>query len=148
MPTAIHARVRAARAGESPSLICRVPSGFVVMGDSQLLRGYCLLLPDPVVADLNALKDGDRARFLHDMALIGDALLEVTGAVRCNYEILGNLDPALHAHIFPRFTTEPDAHKTLPPMTIPAADRAAVPFDPVVNRTLMTRIADAVLRRL
>jgi hypothetical protein len=32
------------------------------------------------------------------MTILGDALLEVTGAYRFNYEILGNLEPAMHAH--------------------------------------------------
>jgi diadenosine tetraphosphate (Ap4A) HIT family hydrolase len=147
MPTAIHARVRAAQAGESPSAICRMPSGWAVMGDSQLLRGYCLLLSDPVVPDLNALTGKQRAQFLSDMAIIGDALLEVTGAVRCNYEILGNQDPALHAHIFPRFTNEPEEYRTLPPMFYPAEQRSAIPFDPTRDRELMNQIAEAINKR-
>lgn len=148
MPTAIHARVRAAQAGEILSVICRMPSGWAVMGDSQLLRGYCLLLADPVVPDLNALSGAGRAQFLSDMATIGDALLEVTDAVRCNYEILGNQDPALHAHIFPRFITEPEEFRTVPPMFYPAEQRSAVPFDPDRDRELMRQIAGAIAKRL
>lgn len=148
MPTAIHARVRAAEVGENPSVVCRVSSGWVVMGDSQLLRGYCLLLSDPVVPHLNSLTDEARVQFLSDMALVGDALVEVTGAVRCNYEILGNQDPALHAHIFPRFSTEPDDYRTLPPMFYPAEERAAVPFDVIAHRDLQEQIATAIQRRL
>ena len=148
MPTAIHARVRAAHAGESRSVVCRMPSGWTVMGDSQLLRGYCLLLSDPVVPDLNALSGSERAQFLSDMAILGDAILEVTGAVRCNYEILGNQDPALHAHIFPRFDTEPAEFRTLPPMFYPAEQRSAVPFDATRDRDLMQKIAEAISRRM
>lgn len=144
MPTAIHARVRAAHSGENLSVICRMPSGWAVMGDSQLLHGYCLLLSDPVVPNLNALTGAERAQFLADMATIGDAVLEVTGAVRCNYEILGNQDPALHAHIFPRFSTEPEEFRTLPPMFYPAEQRSAVPFDATRDRELMTKIAEAI----
>lgn len=114
------------------------------MGDSQLLHGYCLLLSDPVVPDLNALTGAERAQFLADMATIGDAVLEVTGAVRCNYEILGNQDPALHAHIFPRFSTETEEFRTLPPMFYPAEQRSAVPFDATRDRELMTKIAEAI----
>ena len=53
--TLIHERVEAARAGTNPTVICRMPSGWAVLGDAQFLRGYSLLLADPVVADLNAL---------------------------------------------------------------------------------------------
>jgi diadenosine tetraphosphate (Ap4A) HIT family hydrolase len=85
-----------------------VPSGWVVLGDVQFLRGYSLLLPDPVVPDLNALSGTQRHQFLKDMAILGDALLQVTGADRINYEILGNSEAALHAHVFPRYANEPE----------------------------------------
>ena len=102
MSTMIHQRVELARAGANPTVVCRVPSGWVVLADQQYLRGYCILNADPVVASLNELPPAQRAVFLADMATVGDALLEVTGAYRINYAILGNTDPALHAHIVPR----------------------------------------------
>jgi diadenosine tetraphosphate (Ap4A) HIT family hydrolase len=86
----------------------------VVLGDVQFLKGYSLLLPDPVVTDLNKLNQARRATFLEEMAALGDALLAVTNAVRINYEILGNTDPALHAHVFPRYSDEPSEVKTRP----------------------------------
>lgn len=79
------------------------------MGDPQVLRGYSLLLPDPVVGDLNQLRGTARQQFLDDLGRLGDALLRVTGARRINYAILGNLEPALHAHLFPRYDSEPQA---------------------------------------
>lgn len=105
--TLIHRRVAEAGAGTNPAVIARMQSGWAVVGDHQVLFGYSLLLPDPVVPDLNALSTADRARFLLDMTALGDALLEVTGAKRINYEILGNSEPALHAHLFPRYHSEP-----------------------------------------
>jgi diadenosine tetraphosphate (Ap4A) HIT family hydrolase len=108
MPTLIHRRVDAARKGENPTVLYRMESGWAVLGDVQVLNGYCLLLPDPVVPTLNDLVELERVKFLRDMALIGDAILEVTGAARINYEILGNSEPALHVHIIPRYEAEPD----------------------------------------
>ena len=60
MTTAIHRQVEAARRGELERVIARMLSGWAVLGDPQITRGYCLLLPDPVVADLNALVDDGR----------------------------------------------------------------------------------------
>lgn len=91
-----------------------MPSGWAVMGDVQFLAGYCLLLPDPVVPDLNAMDMSQRQVFLTDMTRLGDAVLSVTGAVRINYEMLGNLEPALHAHVFPRFNDEAADLRTSP----------------------------------
>jgi diadenosine tetraphosphate (Ap4A) HIT family hydrolase len=105
--TAIHRRVAACQAGTDPTLVARLASGWVVMGDPQVIPGYCLLLPDPVVPDLNALPPDGQVAFLADMTRLGTALRDLTGAVRVNYAIFGNLEPALHAHVFPRRATEP-----------------------------------------
>ena len=105
--TAIHRRVEACRAGTDPTAIVRLASGWAVLGDPQVLRGYCLLLPDPVVPHLNAMAPAAQQAFLADMARIGQAAQEITGAVRINYAIFGNVEPALHAHVFPRYADEP-----------------------------------------
>jgi len=110
----IEDRVRMARAGDNHFVISRMPSGWLVIGDVQPLAGYCLLLADPVVESLNTLDEAQRNIFLRDMALAGDALLEVTGCDRVNYEIWGNSEPALHAHIMPRYGNEPADKRRLP----------------------------------
>lgn len=112
--TAIHRQVEAARRGEFARVVSRMSSGWAVLGDPQITRGYCLLLPDPVVSDLNALTGETRRRFLDDMAALGDAVLAVTGAERINYEILGNVEPALHAHVIPRHASEDPALRSKP----------------------------------
>lgn len=106
------ARVQALRRGQDAAAVAKLPSGWVVMGDRQLLAGYCQLIADPVVPHLNALPDRDRQRFLNDAARIGDALLAATDALRVNYLILGNQCPALHAHVIPRYAWEEPAHLT------------------------------------
>lgn len=146
MTTAIHRFVESARAGTHPSLVCRMPSGWLIMGEKQVRPGYCLLLPDPVVPHLNALIGESRATFLRDMALAGDAILEVTGALRINYEMLGNLEPALHAHIIPRAADEPEHLRTKP---IWSYDWDAAPrFDAARDDALRRAIAATVARRL
>jgi diadenosine tetraphosphate (Ap4A) HIT family hydrolase len=109
MTTAIHSMVERCSLGCYAPAVTRVASGWVVMGERQVLPGYCLLLPDPVVPHLNALRDEARAQFLADMSRVGDALLAVTGALRINYAIFGNVEPALHAHLFPRRADEAPA---------------------------------------
>jgi diadenosine tetraphosphate (Ap4A) HIT family hydrolase len=96
-------------------VIARLFSGWAVFGERQFVRGYALLLPDPVVPNLNALGARERIAFLSDMSRLGDALLKVTGAVRINYAIFGNQEPALHAHVIPRYTDEPEPLRTAQP---------------------------------
>ena len=106
--------VAAARAGTNPSVIARLPSGWAVIGDVQFLPGYCLLLGDPVVPSLNDLSCQARAQFLEDMVRIGDAILKSTDSFRINYEILGNSEPELHAHVIPRYASEPEERRLMP----------------------------------
>jgi diadenosine tetraphosphate (Ap4A) HIT family hydrolase len=114
MSTGIHEQVDAAAAGRLTRVIARMASGWAVLGDPQILPGYSLLLPDPVVPHLNALTGLARDRFLTDMATLGDAVLAVTNAERINYEILGNVEPALHAHVIPRYAWEAEALRRTP----------------------------------
>lgn len=139
MSTLIHKRVRECQQGTYLKLICRVSSGWVVMGDVQFLEGYCLLLPDPVVANLNEMSEQCRKTFLWEMSVVGDVILELTGAVRINYEMIGNVEPALHAHIFPRYENEPHNLK-LKPAWFYDWDAARV-FDKTQDGELMRRIA-------
>lgn len=107
MSTIIHERVQLANLGKNPFAIIKLKSGWVVAGDVQPLEGYCLLLSDPVVPDLNSLDEIERSQYCLDMIRVGDALLKATNAYRINYETWGNLDPALHTHIVPRYMAEP-----------------------------------------
>jgi diadenosine tetraphosphate (Ap4A) HIT family hydrolase len=143
--TLIHRRVAAARAGTNPSVIARLRSGWAVVGDVQVVHGYCLLLPDPVVPDLNALSGDARAQFLADMVGLGDVLLALTGARRINYEILGNLEPALHAHLFPRYDTEPPALRHSPVWLYDW--KAAQPFAAAEQAAFVDRVRAALVAR-
>jgi diadenosine tetraphosphate (Ap4A) HIT family hydrolase len=133
--TAIHRRVGDARAGRDVTVLGRCASGWAVFGHQQFVPGYLLLLPDPVVPDLNALTPERRAQFLIDMGRLGDALMRVLSPVRINYAIFGNVEPALHAHVIPRYRTEPEGLRTQHPW---AYDWNAAPaFDPVAQAPLM-----------
>jgi diadenosine tetraphosphate (Ap4A) HIT family hydrolase len=145
-PTAIHRMVDRCRAGDYPPAVIRLRSGWVVMGEQQVLPGYCLLLADPVVSHLNSLADDGRMQFLADMALVGDALLAGTDAVRINYAMFGNLEPALHAHLFPRYATEPEATRTDQPWAL--AWNLAPPYAEALHGELRLRIAAHIHQRL
>ncbi|MGA2399501.1 MAG: hypothetical protein ABSG30_15760 [Steroidobacteraceae bacterium] len=131
--------VERCRADDYPARVARLPSGWVVMGERQVLAGYCLLLPDPVVAHLNVLEDLERTQFLADMARVGDAVLAATGAVRINYALFGNVEPALHAHVFPRRADEAPGISTAQPWGLDW--QAAPPFSSALHGELQRRIA-------
>ncbi|MFB6638316.1 HIT family protein [Streptomyces chartreusis] len=106
-------RIGAALRGENPTVLRRLESGFAVIGDVQFLPGYSVLLADePGVQRLSDLPRPERLSFLSDMDRLGEAVERACrrldpGFRRVNLEILGNTDPFLHAHVWPRFEWEP-----------------------------------------
>ena len=86
-------------------------SGFAVIGDTQHLPGYSLLLTDdPSVDHLSDLDWERRKEFLFDLSLIGEAVQHAcqrNGLRRINYEVLGNAEPILHGHVHARYDWEP-----------------------------------------
>jgi len=140
--TVIHSQVIAAREGREPRVFARLFSGWALFGERQFVRGYALLLPDPVVPNLNALGAQERIAFLSDMSRLGDALLKVTGAERINYAIFGNAEPALHAHVIPRYAEEPEALRGTHPW---AYDWSAAP---AFERASCAELAEQLLREL
>ncbi|MFE9707505.1 diadenosine tetraphosphate hydrolase [Streptomyces sp. NPDC005930] len=106
-------RIGTALRGENPTVLRRLTAGFAVIGDVQFLPGYSVLLVDePDVQRLSDLPRAKRLSFLSDMDQLGEAVERACGRLdpafrRVNLEILGNTDPFLHAHVWPRFAWEP-----------------------------------------
>lgn len=109
-------RIGAARDGSNPTVLAKLPQSYAVIGDTQFLPGYCVLLvDDPHVDRLTDLPKRARLEFLDSMDTLGQAVENACRASdpefrRMNYEILGNTDAYLHAHLFPRYEWEPPTH--------------------------------------
>ncbi len=144
-----HDRLGAAERGENPLVLARARSGFVVLGDTQFLPGYCLLLRSPRAEHLSALSPDERREFLFEMSLVGEAIERVCGPQglrRVNYEIAGNSDPFVHAHIIPRYEWEPADYRVVPAVVYPAAIRAAPEhrYSPELHGDLRARLTEAL----
>ncbi len=104
-------RIGSALRGENPLVMARMQSGFAVIGDTQHLPGYSLLLTDNPSADhLTDLDWKRRKAFLFDLSLLGEAVEQAcrpNGLRRMNYEVLGNELHVLHGHVHPRYEWEP-----------------------------------------
>ena len=63
MPTpSSTAELKLPEKAKTPPVLCRMESGWAVFGDVQVLNGYCLLLPDPVIPTLNDLAELEREK--------------------------------------------------------------------------------------
>ncbi|MEU7028133.1 diadenosine tetraphosphate hydrolase [Streptomyces sp. NPDC046275] len=106
-------RIGAALRGENPTVLRRLDAGFAVIGDVQFLPGYAVLLADePDAQRLSELPRPRRLAFLSDLDRLAEAVERACRRLdpafrRVNLEILGNRDPFLHAHVWPRYAWEP-----------------------------------------
>lgn len=120
-------RVGSALRGENPLVMARMRSGFAVIGDTQFMPGYSVLLTDdPAANHLTDLDPRRRGEFLMDMSLLGEAIETVCGRDglrRMNYSIYGNAWPVLHAHVVPRYEWEPAEFREGPVWAYPREQR-------------------------
>ncbi|MFD9468090.1 HIT family protein [Streptomyces goshikiensis] len=113
-------RIGSAHRGENPTLMRRLDAGFAVIGDRQFLPGYSVLLTDdPAVTRLSDLPRPRRLAYLTDTERLAEAVERACARLdpafrRVNIEILGNTDPYLHAHVWPRYDWEPAGLVRLP----------------------------------
>ncbi len=121
-------RVGSAIAGENPTVMARLNGGFAVIGDVQWLPGYSVLIADrPGVDRLTDLPRAERAAYLSSVDILAEAV-EIACAeldpafLRVNIEILGNKDPFLHTHIWPRYQWEEPELRTKPVWLYPGTN--------------------------
>lgn len=84
---------------------------------NQYVKGYCILVAKKAVREPHEMYPPERALFFEDMVRTGAALENVFGAIKINYEILGNSVPHLHVHIVPRYYGDPAPNTPIDPTT-------------------------------
>ncbi|NVY96290.1 hypothetical protein HU830_03745 [Lactobacillus sp. DCY120] len=142
-------RIAAALNGTNPMIMAELAGGFVALGDTQFLPGYSVLLPKRQVTSLNDLTLPERSAFLLSMSLVGDALIKVCYPHKINYDILGNTDNFLHAHIFPRYQSEP-AQRLSKPVWLYSPEHWTAPqyqYDSKQHAALRQELTQALIKR-
>jgi len=112
-------RIASCENGKNPTLMIKMKSGFAVIADNQFLPGYCILLRYPKVEFFSDLTLKERAQYLVDTTLIGDAINSVCAPRRINYSTLMNQDNFLHTHIEARYEWEDEENKYKPSWRYP-----------------------------
>jgi len=104
-------RIARIQSGDDTRFVVELDTAYVVLGDHQYWRGYTLLIHKRCLPELHDLPSFERMRFLEEMSLVAQAVWNVFKPVKLNYEMLGNLVPHMHWHIFPRHANDPDRLK-------------------------------------
>lgn len=101
-------RIEMIKNGTNPYFVTEMETGYVVIGDFQLFKGYTLLLFKEHVNEMHQLEKEVRLKFLSDVAVLGEAVNNAFHPVKMNYEQLGNSENHLHWHLFPRHADDPN----------------------------------------
>jgi diadenosine tetraphosphate (Ap4A) HIT family hydrolase/ADP-ribose pyrophosphatase YjhB (NUDIX family) len=118
-PCLICDRITLAQRGANATLIEELGSGYAVLGDSQFIRGYSLLLAREHTTELHQLTPVARGTYLRDMVLLAEAVWRALSPAKMNYAILGNTERHLHCHIHPRYADEPEPYRRGPITSYP-----------------------------
>jgi len=95
-------RIRQIDAKTNPYFVAELTSGYVVIGDHQLCRGYSLFLCKEHKNELHELPTAAKLAFLEEMSLVAEAVFLAFAPNKMNYELLGNSIEHMHWHLFPR----------------------------------------------
>ena len=133
--------------GSFRDFIAELKSCYVILGDQQFYRGYCVLFAKLHATELY-LMPADAARLLSDeMRLVAEAIATVVKPWKMNYECLGNSEPHVHWHLFPRSGSETDEMRRGPIWLRPESERK-VTLDENDRRALIASIRTQLAVRL
>jgi diadenosine tetraphosphate (Ap4A) HIT family hydrolase len=90
-------------------VVWRFPHSVALLGPWQFFHGYCILVSRTHACELGELAPDVRRAYLDEMCLMARAIEQTVRPRKMNYELLGNLVPHLHWHLFPRSAADPDA---------------------------------------
>lgn len=100
-------RIQEIQRGRNRHFVAELDTGYVVCGDFQFFRGYMLFLCKDHATELHELPLKKRQRFLIEMSLVAESVFHGFHPKKLNYECLGNVEPHMHWHIFPRYANDP-----------------------------------------
>jgi diadenosine tetraphosphate (Ap4A) HIT family hydrolase len=126
--------------------VAELKSSYVILGDQQFYRGYCVLLAKLHATELY-LMPADTAHLLSDeMRLAAEAIAVVVKPWKMNYECLGNSEPHVHWHLLPRQESESAELRRGPIWLRPESERK-VPLDENDRRALIGAIRTQLVLR-
>ena len=141
----ICAGLESIRAGKAPNLVAELDHSFVVLGDAQFYRGYCILLAKHHARELFDLPRDEALGLFDEVRSVAEAIYTVVKPLKLNYECLGNLEAHVHWHVFPRYQSEDEKLRRAPVWERPASERMRALGEPD-ERALMASIRAAIVR--
>ncbi|HVN88828.1 MAG TPA: HIT family protein [Candidatus Binataceae bacterium] len=144
-PCGICAMIDQIRRGEFPDLVAELPRSWVILGDAQFYRGYCVILAKRHATEPHLMPRGEAHELLDEMMGMGRAISSVLAPLKLNYECLGNQEPHVHWHIFPRYEDDP---MRLQPVWLRAENERKVALEESARLKLIDDLRSAMAKVL
>ena len=104
-------RINQIKNNANPYFVKEMKTGYVVIGDHQRIKGYTLFLCKECQSELHFLEPLFRDEFLHEMAIVAEAVYNAFKPEKLNYELLGDgAGVHMHWHVFPRRAGDTPGH--------------------------------------
>jgi diadenosine tetraphosphate (Ap4A) HIT family hydrolase len=134
------------KAGTFSDFIAELKSSYVILGDQQFYRGYCVLLARLHATELYLMPTESARRLFDEMRLVAEAIATVVQPWKMNYECLGNSEPHVHWHLLPRQKNEADEMRRGPIWLRPESERK-VTLDENDRRALIGSLRNQLMLR-
>ncbi len=123
--------------------LLRTENSLVRLSRNQRQRGYCVVVSVKHVVEPFQLPPHEARAFFDDVMAVASGVCRTCAPVKVNYEILGNVIPHLHCHVFPRYADDGS-----PPGPLTLFAEPPVHLDTEETLDLATRLRAAILHEM
>lgn len=100
-------RVKQTDEGKYPYLIHEFPHSYLMLGEHQFFRGYCVLVSKGHYKEMTDMPPEIQQSVFQDMMKVSSVLQQHFAPAKLNTCSLGNVVPHVHWHFFPRYSDDP-----------------------------------------
>lgn len=108
MECALCQRVLKIKKGEYPFFIHEFEHSYLMLGEHQFYRGYCVLVSKKHHREMADIPSPEREEIFQEMMRTSKAIQKVFSPKKMNLCSLGNVAEHLHWHFFPRYADDPE----------------------------------------
>ena len=101
-------RIEAIKKNEYPFLIHEFEESYLLLGEHQFYKGYCVLLSKSHFREMTDMPRDRREKLFHEMMIAHQAIQNVFRPKKMNLSSLGNVVDHIHWHFFPRYESDPN----------------------------------------
>jgi|SRR5208282_1343496 len=102
----ICAMIARIQAGSFADFVAELPACYVILGNMQYYRGYCVMLAKRHATEIFLMPTDEARALLDEMRLVAEAIAAATTPWKMNYECLGNQEAHVHWHLLPRYADD------------------------------------------